>query len=231
MSDSETGSTAPRIRSFVRREGRLTPGQARALDRLWPAYGLEFTAQPIDPEAVFGRAAPLTLEIGSGNGEALAAAAATQPERDFIGVEVYRPGVGRLLSEIDARGLGNVRVVSHDAVEVLESMLPVRCLDQVLIYFPDPWPKKRHHKRRLVRASFLPTLARALKPGGRLELATDWDEYAQEMLELLSAAPEFTNTAGSGGFAERPPYRPQTRFERRGKKLGHGVWDIIFSRR
>ncbi|HET7586476.1 MAG TPA: tRNA (guanosine(46)-N7)-methyltransferase TrmB [Gammaproteobacteria bacterium] len=230
MTGSESRSTAPRIRSFVRREGRLTAGQARALDRLWPQYGLNFTSQPVDPEAVFRRHAPLTLEIGSGNGEALAAAAAEQPDRDFLGVEVYRPGVGRLLGEIETRGLENVRVISHDAVEVLESMLPSASLDQVLIYFPDPWPKKRHHKRRLVRPDFLPTLARALKPGGRLELATDWEDYAQQMLEVLSAAPDFSNLASSGSFAERPPYRPQTRFERRGMKLGHGVWDVIFRR-
>lgn len=227
---SRLTSPPPHIRSFVRREGRLTVGQARALESLWPAYGLDFTPEPIDPAFVFGRNGPLTLEIGFGNGAALRTLAQAEPEHDFIGVEVHRPGVGRLLREAHAADLDNLRVINHDAVEVLESMLPAASLDRVLVYFPDPWPKKRHHKRRLIRPDFVPIVARALKPGGRLELATDWENYARAMLETLGGAPEFINTAASGGFAERPPYRPETRFERRGTQRGHGIRDIVFKR-
>jgi tRNA (guanine-N7-)-methyltransferase len=222
---------SPRIRSFVRRDGRLTAGQARALERLWPKYGLAFSPEPIDPEAIFGRRAPLTLEIGSGNGAALVTSATNRPEHDFIGVEVYRPGLGHLLRKAEAADLSNVRVINHDAVEVLETMLRSASLDQVLIYFPDPWPKKRHHKRRLIRPDFIPLLARVLKPGGRLELATDWEDYAENMLALIGSAPQFTNLAASGGYAERPPYRPLTRFERRGISRGHNVCDLLFKRR
>lgn len=208
----------------------MTSGQARALDQLWPKFGLDFAAGPIDLKAIFGRDAPLTLEIGFGNGEALAARAAAEPERDFIGIEVHRPGVGRLLNGLETQSLDNVRLVSHDAVEVVNGMLPPASIDQVLIYFPDPWPKKRHHKRRLIQPAFLAALARVVKPGGRLELATDWEDYALHMLETIAASPDFTNAAGSGNFAERPPYRPQTRFERRGLERGHGVRDIILIR-
>ncbi|HET8551120.1 MAG TPA: tRNA (guanosine(46)-N7)-methyltransferase TrmB [Gammaproteobacteria bacterium] len=221
----------PHIRSFVRREGRLTPAQARALDRLWPRFGLDFGPQPIDPEQVFGRRAPLTLEIGFGNGEALTALAAQQPERNFIGIEVHRPGVGRLLNALDTHGLDNVRVVSHDAVEVVDAMLPAAAVDQVLIYFPDPWPKKRHHKRRLIQPAFVDKLARIVKPGGRLELATDWEDYAVGMLETLNAAEDFVSLAAGAGYVPRPGYRPETRFERRGTNLGHRVHDLVFQRR
>lgn len=220
-----------RVRSFVRREGRLTAGQQRALEQLWPRYGLDFAFVPIVPEETFGRRAPLTLEIGFGNGETLTALAANHPERDFIGIEVHRPGVGRLLNALAAGGLGNVRLISHDAVEVIEMMLPEAGFDQVLIYFPDPWPKKRHHKRRLVQAGFVATLARIIRAGGRLDLATDWQDYADEMMATLEAAPGFVNVAGAGRYAARPDYRPVTRFERRGENLGHVVRDLIFERR
>lgn len=222
--------TQTRIRSFVRREGRLTPAQQRALEELWPRYGLDFAPAPLDFAAVFGRPAPLTLEIGFGNGETLAALAAAHPERNYLGIEVHRPGVGRLLNALAARGLDNVRVIMHDAVEAVEAMLPDAVVDQALIYFPDPWPKKRHHKRRLVQPPFVAMLARALAPGARLELATDWDDYAAGMLETLEATPAFLNLAGRGRFAERPPYRPSTRFERRGLGLGHAVRDLVYER-
>lgn len=223
--------TTSHIRSFVRREGRLTAGQARALEQFWPRYGLAFSATPVALQSLFARHAPLTLEIGCGNGEALIAAAQAQPEANFIGIEVYRPGVGRLLNAIAAAKLDNVRVINHDAMEVLESMVPAASLARILIYFPDPWPKKRHHKRRLIRPEFLPVLARALKPGAQLELATDWEDYAQQMLEQLTAAPAFVNISPSAGFVSRPAYRPETRFERRGITRGHAVRDLIFKRR
>ncbi|HET7307085.1 MAG TPA: tRNA (guanosine(46)-N7)-methyltransferase TrmB [Gammaproteobacteria bacterium] len=224
-------STTSHIRSFVRREGRLTPAQARALDRLWPRFGLDFAPQPIDLEQIFGRRAPLTLEIGFGNGEALAALAARQRERNFIGIEVHRPGVGRLLNALESDDLDNVRVISHDAVEVIDAMLPVAAVDQLLIYFPDPWPKKRHHKRRLIQPAFVAKLARIVKPGGRLELATDWEDYAVGMLETLNAAEDFVNLAAGATYAPRAAYRPETRFERRGTNLGHRVRDLVFQRR
>jgi tRNA (guanine-N7-)-methyltransferase len=208
----------------------MTRSQARALDTLWPRFGLDFQDQPIKIERIFGRRAPLTLEIGFGNGEALAAMAKAEPEHDFIGVEVHRPGVGRLLNVLDAEQLMNVRIISHDAVEVVRAMLPAASLDRTLIYFPDPWPKKRHHKRRLIQPAFLAELGRAIRPGGRLELATDWDEYALAMLAALDESAWFVNRARSGGFAKRPPRRPGTRFERRGIERGHGVFDLVFER-
>lgn len=225
-----TDTLQPHIRSFVRREGRLTPAQRRALEELWPRFGLDFTAAPIEPARLFGRAAPLTLEIGFGNGEALIALAETRPDRDFLGIEVHRPGVGRVLNALAERSLGNVRVITHDAVEVVEAMLPPAGVEQVLIYFPDPWPKKRHHKRRLIRPPFVAVLARVMPTGGRLELATDWENYAETMLETLEAAPQFVNLAGPGRFAQRPAYRPLTRFERRGTRLGHTVRDLLFEK-
>jgi len=218
------------IRSFVLRQGRMTPAQERALGALWPRYGLEPTGAPRDFDAVFGRRAPLVLEIGFGNGEALRYAAEHEPQRDFIGIEVHQPGVGRLLNALDAAGLHNVRVYNHDAVEVLQHDIADGTLDEVRIWFPDPWPKKRHHKRRLLQPAFVDLLARKLRSGGLLHLATDWHDYAVHMGEVMDADARFRNRAGPGGHLPRPPWRPQTHFEARGLKLGHGVWDLLYDR-
>jgi tRNA (guanine-N7-)-methyltransferase len=219
------------IRSFVTRAGRITPAQQRALDELWPKYGVEYRDEPLVPAALFGREAPCTLEIGFGNGENLAALARAHPERDYLGVEVHRPGVGRLLLSLERERLSNVRVICHDAVEMLERQIAPASLAEILILFPDPWPKKRHHKRRLLQGPFVALLERALEPGGVLKLATDWQPYALEMLEHLSALPGLRNLAPQGGFAGRPAERIPTRFELRGTKLGHEVWDLAFTRR
>jgi tRNA (guanine-N7-)-methyltransferase len=218
-----------RIRSFVRREGRLTTGQRRALEVLWPLYGID-RVDPLDLDVVFGRQAPRTLEIGFGNGDSLAQMAAAAPEEDFLGIEVHRPGIGHLLQEIEARGLRNVRVMGRDAVEVLERQIPAASLDRVLLFFPDPWHKKKHHKRRILQARFIDLLARALRPGGRFHMATDWQEYAEHMLAEMEQATAFRNLAGPGQYAEKPGYRPTTKFERRGQRLGHGVWDLVYER-
>lgn len=219
------------VRSFVRREGRLTPAQARALEELYPVYGLEHPGPLLEPAALFCRDAPLTLEIGFGNGEALLAEAAAHPERDYLGIEVHRPGVGRVLNQLRERDLENVRVICADAVEVLGDRLPAGCLDACWIFFPDPWPKKRHHKRRLVQAPFLGLLADKLRPGGIVHAATDWTDYAEWMREALDASPALQNTASAGEFAGRPAWRPETRFERRGQARGHEVYDLIYRKR
>ena len=222
---------APRaIRSFVRRGGRTTPAQQRALTELWPCFGLDTAELPLDLDTAFGRRAPRTLEIGFGNGDTLVALAAAQPEHDFLGVEVHAPGVGRCLLGAAAAGLTNLRVVRRDAVELLQHAIADAALDEVLIYFADPWPKKRHHKRRLVQPGFVALLARRLRPGGRLRLATDWEPYAQSMLAVLGASPAFRNCAAVGGYVPRPAARPETRFERRGTRLGHLVRDLEFER-
>jgi tRNA (guanine-N7-)-methyltransferase len=218
------------IRSFVTRAGRITEAQERALGELWPKYGVEFTPQPLSAQALFGREAPRTLEIGFGNGEHLLALAAAHPERDFIGVEVHRPGVGRVLLGLDKAALGNVRLVCHDAVEVLEQQIPRGFLDELLILFPDPWPKKRHHKRRLIQGPFTALAAARLAPGGVLRLATDWEPYALEMLEVLTHTADLENLSEHGGFMAHPSERAPTRFERRGERLGHAVWDLAFRR-
>ncbi|MGD8312465.1 MAG: tRNA (guanosine(46)-N7)-methyltransferase TrmB [Gammaproteobacteria bacterium] len=221
--------TRRRIRSFVRREGRMTKGQRRALQELWPRFGLAQEGL-IDPAALFGREAPCTLEIGFGNGEALLAMAAHEPGTGFLGIEVHRPGIGRLLLELDRRGIGNVRVICADAMQVLNDCLPDRSLDRVLLFFPDPWHKLRHHKRRLVQAPFVGAVAEKLKRGGILHLATDWRDYAQHMLAAMENSAAFRNCAGEGRYSPRPDYRPVTRFEQRGRRLGHGVWDLVFER-
>lgn len=218
------------IRSFVRREGRITDAQRRALEELLPRYGIESGAAPLDFTALFGRDAPVHVEVGFGNGEALAAMAAAHPQNNYLGIEVHRPGVGALLRRIEAEGLTNVRVACTDAKELLEQRIPEASLSAVYIFFPDPWHKKRHHKRRLVQAEFTALLAHKLKPGGLLHLATDWEDYAQHMLAVLSAAEGFENTAGPSQYVSRPETRPCTRFERRGQRLGHGVWDLLFHR-
>ena len=217
------------IRSFVRREGRITRSQQRALDELWPRYGLE-ASQHLDLDRLFGRRAARTLEIGFGNGASLAAMAEQEPDTDFIGIEVHRPGVGHLLLELERRGLENVRIICDDAVQVLKHCLPDATLDRVLLFFPDPWPKKRHHKRRIVQPAFIELLARKLKTGGTLHMATDWEDYAEHMLAVMEKAQGFRNCAGQGHFSPRPSYRPVTKFERRGQRLGHGVWDLLFER-
>lgn len=218
------------IRSFVTRAGRTTAAQQRALETLWPKYGLDYRDEPLALAALFGRDAPSTLEIGFGNGANLVALAREHPERDYLGVEVHRPGVGRLLLALEQEGLGNVRVICHDAVEVLERQIAAASLAEILILFPDPWPKKRHHKRRLVKDAFVALAARALAAGGMLRLATDWEPYALEMLACLSAAPGLRNLAADGGFVARPAERAPTRFELRGTRLGHEVWDLAFAR-
>lgn len=217
------------IRSYVLRQGRVSNAQARAYRELLPRYGIPFSDQPLDLDAGFGRAAPKILEIGFGMGETTAAIAAAHPENDYLGIEVHTPGVGSLLKQIAEQGLTNLRLIQHDAVDVLRVMIAPATLDGVHLFFPDPWPKKRHHKRRLVQTDFIALLASRLKPGGYVHMATDWEEYAQQMLAVLSAEPQLENTAE--GFAPRPEYRPQTKFESRGLKLGHGVWDIVFRRR
>ena len=218
-----------KIRSFVRREGRLTRGQQHALQVLWPRYGLETTAL-LNLDKVFGRSTSRTLEIGFGNGDTLLTLAAEQPETDFIGIEVHRPGVGRLLHEMESRALSNVRVIREDAVPVLNDCLPDNCLDRLLLFFPDPWHKQRHHKRRIVQTEFIGLLAKKIKPGGILHMATDWENYARHMLAVLGESSAFRNCAGPGNFSPRPEYRPTTKFEQRGQRLGHGVWDLLFER-
>ncbi len=217
------------IRSYVLRQGRLTEAQSRAYERLMPVYGVAYSPAPLDLDAVFGRRAPRVLEIGFGMGETTAEIAAAHPETDYIGVEVHTPGVGALLARIEALGLRNVRVIRHDATEVVAHMLSPGALDGVHVFFPDPWPKKRHRKRRLLQPGFVTQLARRLKPGGYLHVATDWEEYAVEALATLEREPALENTAP--GFAPRPAGRPQTKFERRGRALGHAVWDLLFRRR
>jgi tRNA (guanine-N7-)-methyltransferase len=223
--------TTPRrpIRSFVLRAGRMGPGQARALAELGPRYTLPFAPAPIDFAAAFGRRAPLVLEIGFGMGDATATIAEAAPDTDFIGIEVHEPGVGALLKQIGERGLANVRVIRHDAVEVLEHMVAPASLAGVHLFFPDPWHKVRHHKRRLVNPAFARLLASRIAPGGYLHAATDWEPYAQQMLEVLSAEPTLRNAAET--YAARPAHRPVTKFEQRGLGLGHGVRDLMFMRR
>lgn len=218
------------IRSFVRREGRITDAQQRALAELLPRYGVPESDSLLDLQALFGRRAPLHVEIGFGNGEALATMAGAHPENDYIGIEVHRPGVGALLQRLETDGISNVRVICADALQVLEHRIPDETLNAVCIFFPDPWPKKRHHKRRLIQPQFVALLRRKLKIGATLHLATDWEHYAQHMLHVLSQAEGFENCVRVGGYA-LPGERPRTKFERRGQRLGHGVWDLVFERR
>ena len=218
------------VRSYVVRAGRMTDGQQRALIELWPRYGLEFNPTPLDLKAVFGRARPCTLEIGFGNGEHLAWRAGSDPERDFLGIEVHRPGVGHLLRLVAAGDLRNVRVICHDAVEALQYQIAPGTLDEIQILFPDPWPKKRHHKRRLIQAEFAALAARGLRAGGRLHLATDWAPYAEHMRLVLDSCPLLAAPAAAPGCA-RPMARAATRFESRGLRLGHEVSDLMYERR
>ena len=219
------------IRSFVMRGGRITEAQQRALELLWPKFGIPFERAPLDLEAAFGRAAPVTLEIGFGNGDNLAAQAAAHPDRNFLGIEVHRPGVGHLMLSLEERQVHNARVICHDAVEVLSHQIAPRALAEVLILFPDPWPKKRHHKRRLVQAPFVEVVADRLCSGGVLHFASDWQPYADAVLEVLNANAQLRNTSPDERFVSRPTERNPTRFEKRGARLGHGVWDLAFERR
>jgi tRNA (guanine-N7-)-methyltransferase len=218
----------------VLRQGRVSEAQRRSLDTLLPRYGITYSEQPLDWAAAFGRGpaavAPRILEIGFGMGETTAAIAQAHPENDYLGIEVHSPGVGALLKQIGESGLANVRVIQHDAVEVVKHMLAPASLDGVHVFFPDPWPKKRHHKRRLLQPAFVALLASRLKPGGYLHAATDWEEYARQMLEVLGAEPALRNSAEGAGFAPRPASRPLTKFEQRGLRLGHQVWDLLFLR-
>ena len=228
--DSDPHPQRP-IRSYVRREGRLTPGQQRAFETLWPRWGVAFRTAPLDLAALFGNSNPVHLEIGFGNGESLAEMASRHPQHNYLGVEVHSPGVGHLLLRLEKLGCRNVRLIRHDAVEVLEHMIPPASLAAVYLFFPDPWHKKRHHKRRILQPALLDRLARVLGPGGLFHAATDWQDYAVQMLALLSAAPRFENLAAPGRFSSRPASRPVTKFERRGQRLGHAVWDLRFVRR
>ena len=216
------------MRSFVLRQGRISPAQSRALADLWPKYGIEFAQQPLDLVHVFGRRAPVILEIGFGMGETSAQIAASRPDHDFVGVEVHAPGVGALLANVAAQELRNVRVIRHDAVEVVAHMIAPDSLFGVHVFFPDPWPKKRHHKRRLLSPAFVHALAQRLAPRGYLHAATDWADYANEMLATFASEPLLENTAE--GFAPRPASRPQTKFEARGLRLGHASYDLLFRR-
>ena len=219
-----------RIRSFVRREGRLTPSQQRALDELWPEYGVEADGNPIDFTALFSREAPVVVEIGFGNGEALLHVSQLYPQWNFLGIEVHRPGVGGLMRQLQELGIGNVRVMSEDAVEILNRQIPDGSIDRLLLFFPDPWHKKKHHKRRIVQPEFAQLVRCKLKPGGVFHMATDWQPYAEYMLEVMEQAEGYHNVAGAGCYSEAPEYRPVTKFERRGQRLGHGVWDLIYVR-
>ncbi len=227
MSQAESGH--PRIRSYVLRAGRVGSGQAKALAELGPHYLLPYQSELLDLDAACGRSAPKILEIGFGMGEGLAEIAAAHPENDYLGVEVHTPGVGALLKQVGERGLTNVRIIQHDAVEVLTHMIAPASLAGVHVFFPDPWHKKRHNKRRLIQPPFVRLLAERIAPGGYLHLATDWEDYALQMLEVLSAEPALVNA--TAGFSPRPVTRPLTKFEQRGLRLGHGVWDLVFQRR
>jgi tRNA (guanine-N7-)-methyltransferase len=216
------------IRSFVLRAGRVTAAQERALTELWPSFGVDFDGRPLDLDTLFGRRAPRCLEIGFGSGEVIAALATAHPETDYVGIEVHRAGVGRLLMHARQEALANLRIICHDAVEVLASSIADDSFDSILIFFPDPWHKKRHHKRRLIDTPFMDTLAAKLKRGGVLRLATDWQAYAEQMLAVGNACARLESLSADRTYIERPDFRPATRFERRGARLGHGVWDLAY---
>ena len=217
------------IRSYVLRQGRVTDAQRRACETLLPRFGVPYSREPLDLDRVFGRVAPRILEIGFGMGETTAYIAAQHPEIDYLGTEVHTPGVGSLLNRIVELGLANVHVIQHDAVEVLRDMIAPAALDGVHVFFPDPWPKKRHHKRRLIQPPFVALLVSRIKAGAYVHVATDWEDYARQVMEVLSGNPLLVNT--SDGFAPRPAWRPETKFEARGLRLGHRVWDVVFRRR
>jgi len=219
-----------RIRSFVMRAGRMTDGQQRGWDAGWCRFGLQMTTGPLDWDATFGGQGKRVVEIGFGMGDSLIAMAQAAPETQFIGIEVHKPGVGRLFAQMEALGLDNIRVYADDAVVVLRDCVADDSLDTLQVFFPDPWHKKRHHKRRLIQPDFIAMAIAKLRPGGTIHLATDWQPYADHMLDVMEAATGVMNTAGSGAFADRPSWRPETKFERRGAKRGHGVWDLLYRR-
>jgi tRNA (guanine-N7-)-methyltransferase len=218
------------VRSFVLRAGRLTEGQKRALDELWPLFGVDQGTDELTPVSLFGNDRPLVLEIGFGNGEATWQMASNEPDKNFLGVEVHKPGVGHLLLKIEEHGIGNLRIAREDAVELLQNRIPDGTLSGVRIYFPDPWPKKRHHKRRIIQPEFVCLLARKMKQDATLHLATDWEPYAEHMLDVLRDSPSFENLSADGETCPRPGWRPETKYEKRGERLGHGVYDLVFRR-
>lgn len=218
------------IRSYVRREGRITKAQSRALLELWPEYGIDHVQGVLDFKQVYGREVPNIVEIGFGNGGALLSMAADNPQCNFLGIEVYRPGVGSLLLKLKQHGISNVRVIMDNAASVMQDWIDKECLSKILIFFPDPWPKKRHNKRRLVQRDFVSTAVERLSIGGYIHIATDWEDYASSILSLLEHEPRLRNMSTTKGFVARPPYRPQTKYERRGTSLGHLVWDVMFRR-
>lgn len=218
------------IRSYVIRAGRMTEGQKAAFDRWWPEYGLSLFDGPLEIEHAFGRVAPLVLEIGFGMGDSLLQMAQQEPEKNFLGIEVHPPGVGRLINGAGEAQLSNLKVYMADAMDVLEDCIPAQSVQRLQIYFPDPWHKKKHHKRRIIQPGFIEAVHGKLEPGGVVHLATDWEEYAHAMLEVMTQASGFANMAPAGGFCARPDYRPVTKFEHRGERLGHSVWDLLFQR-
>ena len=227
MAEENTGLLRP-IRSFVLRTRRKTPSQERAYAELWPKYGLSIADGMLDYRQLFGRESDVVFEVGFGMGDSLVAMALASPEQDFIGIEVHTPGVGRILNLIEENRLSNLRVYAEDAVQVLEQCVADASLAKVQIFFPDPWHKKKHNKRRIVQTGFVQLLHSRLKPAGIIHLATDWENYAEQMMEVMSAAEGFVNMAGAKAFSPKPDFRPVTKFERRGQKLGHGVWDLLF---
>jgi len=216
------------IRSFVRRQGRMTNNQKTAINQLWPRYGIEFSQLPLDLNDLFGRSARKNIEIGFGMGDALLAMASAAPDEDFLGIEVYGPGVGHTLDQADQQALHNIRAIQHDAVDILNYQIPDNSIDTFNIFFPDPWHKRRHHKRRLIQPEFTTLLTQKLKANGLIRLATDWQNYAEQILNVLSNTPQLNNTAPDQAYTARPTMRPLTKFERRGQRLGHEVWDLCF---
>ena len=228
--DPLTGKVMRKVRSFVLREGRLTAGQQKALDSLWPSFGLERATGMLDAAQVFGRDAPRVLEIGYGMGHSLVQMAAAEPDKDFIGIEVHRPGVGALLMAVEEAGVTNLRSYCDDAVDILERCIADASLSRVQLYFPDPWHKKKHHKRRIVQPAWVQLVQRKLAVGGVLHMATDWQDYAEHMLAVMQAETGWQNLAEDQTYVPRPDWRPETKFERRGARLGHGVWDLLYQK-
>ncbi|MGY8869239.1 MAG: tRNA (guanosine(46)-N7)-methyltransferase TrmB [Pseudomonadales bacterium] len=218
------------VRSFVKRAGRTTEGQEKALEEVWPVMGLEIKDGPVDFNEVFGREAPVVLEIGFGMGDSLLEMASREPNKNFVGIEVHSPGVGRLLSNANEEGLTNIRIYAEDAVEVFKQCVPDNSLDTLQLFFPDPWHKKRHHKRRIVQSDFAQSIRKKLKVGGYFHMATDWENYAEHMMEIMSVAEGYTNKMGEGQYSPQPEWRPVTKFQRRGERLGHGIWDLMFEK-
>jgi tRNA (guanine-N7-)-methyltransferase len=229
MSEQAEQPLTRKIRSFIRRQGRITQGQQFALENFWDKYCLN-PSEALDVRNIFGRHAPLCFEIGFGNGDCLVQLAAANPDNDYIGIEVHRPGVGHLMTQLERQGLQNVRIYCQDAIEILTDIIPDNSLTAVHLFFPDPWSKRKHHKRRIVQSSFVELLALKLQSGGYFHAATDWEHYAKSMLETLYSDDRFSNTSPTNDYCQKPAYRPLTKFEQRGLRLGHGVWDVMFTR-